>query len=90
MKTSTTIALTALLALGGSYLWTARANETAGHVTAAAAVWEYKTASTTDQKGLPEEELNKLGKEGWELVAINTTDPGIRKALLYTFKKQVG
>ncbi len=42
--------------------------------------WEYKvvslSANTRIEDGAFEEELNKLGKDGWELVTLVTTQTG--------------
>jgi hypothetical protein len=40
-------------------------------------VWQYKliTRSLATEEALSEDELNKLGKEGWELAGIVTDHP---------------
>jgi hypothetical protein len=60
--------------------------------------WEYKALSHDDIKasefkktgvGSLEAGLNVLGKEGWELVAIEPTSPGpVPRPALYVFKRQ--
>ncbi len=39
--------------------------------------FEYTSIMHKDWYAEPEEELNKLGAEGWELVSVHVTDPGI-------------
>jgi len=59
--------------------------------------WEYKTVKfVTSDYGL-DDELNKLGKEGWEIISITETMPFmvsfapdgvINKEFMVRFKKQ--
>ena len=42
--------------------------------------WEYKvlTKTTTDSANRTEDELNSLGKEGWELVGVVSNGSGVQ------------
>ncbi|TCM89668.1 uncharacterized protein DUF4177 [Paenibacillus sp. BK033] len=59
--------------------------------------FEYQTISFA-RKGVfkakfnPDEELNRLGAEGWELVAMYTAGAGVGSSdeLFATFKRRVG
>ena len=50
--------------------------------------WEYKVLETSPDL-TRFEELNKLGKEGWELVAaIPKTEIGITDSILFILKRE--
>jgi len=50
--------------------------------------WEYKVLETSPSL-MRFEELNKLGKEGWELVAaIPKTELGITDSVWFIFKRE--
>jgi hypothetical protein len=52
--------------------------------------WEYKVVETSPSL-TRFEELDKLGKDGWELVAaIPKTEIGITDSILFIFKKEMG
>lgn len=48
-------------------------------------VWEYKTIELGNYNN--EEELNKLGRLGWELVAIRAYGPGIHDPIRCFLKR---
>jgi hypothetical protein len=52
--------------------------------------WEYKVLQfSAELAGFGE--INKLGKEGWELVtAIPKTELGITDAIYFIFKREIG
>ena len=72
------IAVIATLYVGGWTVLGQKQNKVIhrSRVTAHAPAWEYKVTFR-----LVEDELNKLGAEGWELVAIQS--PDIDNTLLY-------
>jgi hypothetical protein len=48
-------------------------------------LWEYKTFSARGGMALPDQQLNDLGRQRWELVAFVRT---VDERLIYIFKRE--
>jgi len=78
--------LAAVLAVAGaSSIFIAASKPAAPAATAARVRWEYKNIAVKGNTA--DEEMNKLGAEGWELVAATVTSSGFTFSYNLSFKR---